>query len=102
VKRVNRRKIARKIAKERIEILYRMAEERAMKGDLVLASRYVELMREISKKYNVRIPKEKKYHICKKCNSFLVPGKNATVRLKKGKVVIKCLRCGTYKRYPYK
>ena len=96
------RRISRKIARERIDILFHLALERTKMGDLDLAKRYVELMRKISEKYNVRIPKEMKYHICKKCNAFLYPGITASVRLKKRKVVIKCNICGNYKRYPYK
>jgi len=103
VKRIKERKrLAKKIARERIDILFKEAEVAATAGNFSLAERYVELMLAISRKYRVPIAKEQKYRICKKCHSFLVPGKNATVRLKKGKVVIKCEKCGNYKRYPYK
>ena len=102
VNRGERKRKAKRIAAERIDILYRLAEERAMNGDFDLAARYVELILKLSRKHNIRLSREKKYHVCKKCNSFLIPGKNATVRLKKGKVVIKCHMCGSYKRYPYR
>ena len=102
MKRSDKKKLARRIAKERIRILFSLAESYANKGDLELSSRYVELILKIARKYNIRLPREMKYRICKKCNCFIIPGKNATVRLKKGKVVIKCLECGRYKRYPYK
>ncbi len=89
------------IAEQRIKKLFQEAEKRAMEGRMDLANRYVEIAREISMKYLVRIPKEYKLRYCKKCHSYLLPGKNCMVRLKKHKVVIKCLNCGHFMRYPY-
>ena len=97
-----KKKIARKIAIERINILLELAQLRMNEGEEDLAKRYIDLALLISKKYNVRIPRDLKYKICKRCHSFLIPGKNARVRLKKGKVVITCLKCGQKKRYKYK
>ena len=102
VRRRDRRRMAKKIARERIEILFHLARKRAEAGDLDLARRYVDLILRIARKYNIRLGREKKYHICKRCHVFLIPGKTAQVRLKKGKVVVKCLECGNYKRYPYR
>jgi len=98
----HRKKYMQRIAWERIKILYELALKVTREGDEELARRYVEHMVNLSTKYNVRIPREMKINFCKKCHTFLIPGKTAQVRLKKGKVVIKCLRCGAYKRYPYK
>ena len=97
-----RKKYMRRIAKERINILYSLAMEEAISGDESLARRYVEHIFNLSRKYNVRLPREMKRHMCKNCHTFLIPGKTARVRLKKGKVVVKCLRCGNYKRYRYR
>ena len=90
-----------KIAEQRIKKLFQEAEKRAMEGRMDLANRYVEIAREISMKYLVRIPKEYRTRYCRKCNSYLLPGKNCMVRLKKHKVVIKCLNCGNFIRHPY-
>ena len=62
----------------------------------------MEHMLNLSTKYNVRLPRDMKRYICKDCHTFLLPGKTAQVRVKKGKIVIKCLHCGNYKRYLYK
>jgi len=95
-------KLARKrIARKRIDILFREAEKRAKEGRLELANRYVEIARKISMKYLVRIPKQYRMRYCKKCHSYLLPGKNCRVRIQKHKVVITCLNCGAIKRYPY-
>ncbi len=97
-----KKRYAKKIAKERIEILFSMANKATKNNEFDLARRYVDLILKISRKYKVRLKKEQKYRICKKCHTYLVPGKTAKVRLKKGKVVVKCERCGNYKRYPIK
>ncbi len=96
-----KRSIARRIARERIALLFDLAEKRMKEGEVDLAKRYVELMLNLSRKYNVRIPKEMKYRICKNCNSYLVPGKNARVRLRKHRIIVTCLSCGNVKRYVY-
>jgi ribonuclease P protein subunit RPR2 len=95
------KKIRKKIAKERIEKLFKEAERRAKEGRLELSNRYVEIARKIAMKYLVRIPKDAKMRYCRKCGSYLVPGKNCRVRLQKHKVVVTCLNCGNVRRYPY-
>lgn len=97
-----RKKKARRIAWERIQILFTLALEEVKKGNVTRANRYIEHILKLSKKYNIRLPREMKMYICKKCQSFLIPGRTSQVRLKKGKIVIKCLNCGSYKRYIYK
>ncbi len=95
-------KWAKKIAKERIVRLLKLAEEEARRGNYERASRYVWLARRIGMKYNVRIPRRLKRRICKGCLSFMIPGVNCRVRVSRGRIVITCLRCGRVKRIPYK
>lgn len=90
-----------RIAIERIHRLFSEAEKMAKENRMELCRRYVEIARKISMKYLVRIPKTYRLRFCKKCLSYLVPGKNCRVRLKKSKVVLTCLNCGSKKRYPY-
>jgi ribonuclease P protein subunit RPR2 len=92
----------KKIAKERIKILINLAFEYAKK-DLDLSRKYIELARRIGKKANVRLRKLKRL-FCKYCNTPLIFGYTARVRLnKKTKTVnITCLVCNKIKRYPYK
>ncbi len=91
----------RRIARERIDKLFDEAEKAFMEGEEELASRYVQIARKIGMKYLVRIPKKYRMRFCRKCNSYLMPGKNSRVRLTKHKVVVTCLVCGAKKRYPY-
>ncbi len=90
----------KKIAKERIEKLFNQAEE-VFEEDKKLADRYVELARDIAKKFRVRIPSSLKRKFCKHCYSYLVPSVNVRVRTREGKVVYYCLECKRYMRFPY-
>ncbi|MDD3492688.1 MAG: RNAase P [Candidatus Thermoplasmatota archaeon] len=95
--RVQRKKIAR----ERIARLLDLAEQRALQGDLDLATRYVELARKLSMKYLVRIPRHFKRRFCKHCYTYLQPGNNCTVRLTRRHLAIHCHACGAITRIPY-
>jgi ribonuclease P protein subunit RPR2 len=66
------------------------------------SERYVQLIRNISMRNRMSIPREIKRSICKHCYAFLVPGSNALYRLKEGYIVISCQRCGKKMSYPYK
>lgn len=92
------KKLERKIASERIEILFRLMEE-TKREDYDLARRYVELAKRIAMKYRIKIPKEFKLKFCKKC---LYPYKEGRfrVRIAKSRVIITCLNCGYVKRVP--
>ena len=89
------------IAKERIESLFKQADE-TFDSDSALSDRYVSLARKISMKFKVRIPPKLKRRFCKHCYTFLVPGKNCRVRTHEGKVVYTCSKCKGFMRFPYK
>lgn len=83
----------KKIAKERIRILFKEAE-RIFPKHKDLANRYVELARRIGMKYKVRVPKHLKRKFCKYCYRFIRPGVNSNVRIKNKKVIHHCNECG--------
>jgi ribonuclease P protein subunit RPR2 len=89
------------IALQRIEKLFRMAEDETGKKNYERANRYAGLAAKIGTRYNVRIPKKYKLHFCRKCHAFLVPGKNSRVRLSRGNRMIHCNGCGWEYRVPY-
>lgn len=93
----------RKIARERIQILFEEAEKAAKQGKFKFANRYVELARKIGMRYNVRIPRELKRKFCKYCHAYLYPGKTCKVRINSEKKVvkIKCFSCNKTIHYPY-
>ena len=92
----------RRIAAERIETLFRLAEQEGHKGNLPRADRYVELARKIGMRYNVRLPSEFKRRVCRECHAYLLPPKTARVRIGESRLVTTCLRCGAVMRFPYR
>ena len=89
----------REIARERIDILVKNAlKER----DEALAARQALQAKKIGMRFRVRLPYEARQLYCKRCKAFVVPGRNARVRVGRAKtraVRITCLRCGhTYRK----
>jgi ribonuclease P protein subunit RPR2 len=91
------------IAKERIEILFNLAEKQ-FKEYPERSKRYIQLARKIGLRYNIRFSSELKRKFCRSCNSLLVPGFTERIRTdsKTKSVARKCLKCGATHRYPYK
>ena len=67
-----------------------------------LANRYVELAREISMKFKVKIPRELKRKFCKHCYHYIVPNKNCRIRIHKSRVVYSCFDCKKFMRFVLK
>ncbi len=100
-KRSRKPKWQLKIAKERIEILFKLAKKE-LKTHPKRSRRYVELARKIGLRYNIRLPKEIKRSFCKDCNTLIIIGKTAKELDKElpGLKLIKCLNCGEIKKIP--
>jgi ribonuclease P protein subunit RPR2 len=92
----------RRIALERMGILFGLARDEALHGRSARARRYVELARRIGMRYNVRVPSEFKRRFCKECQAYLVPSVNARVRVGRGRVVVTCMACGAVQRFPFR
>ncbi|MFC2154166.1 ribonuclease P protein component 4 [Candidatus Altiarchaeota archaeon] len=93
----------RKIALERISILFQTAEDTTLEGSLEEAHRVIEVARNVSMKFNMPFSQDQKRKICKHCHHFLVFGKNARQRLdaKNHRVTITCLDCQGKTWWPY-
>ncbi len=89
----------KKIARERIEILIKLAEE-VFHKDKALARRYVELARKIAMRCAMRFPRKFRRKVCRKCNALLIPGENCRIRIYKHRIIITCLECGNIRRIP--
>ena len=91
-----------KIARERIQILFSLAEKE-LKKHPERSQRYIQLARKIGLRYNIRLTKEQKRKFCKGCSIPLVPGVTAKIRMdsKKRTLIIKCLKCNRIYRHPY-
>jgi ribonuclease P protein subunit RPR2 len=91
----------KEIAKERVQILFKQAEDSFSKNN-ALANRYVTLARKVAMKVKIRIPLELKRKYCKHCYKFLMPGVNSRTRTRDGKVIISCFECKKFTRIPVK
>jgi len=99
---VHRKKSQEKrVALERIETLFEMAENEAMKSNWTRANRYVDLARTIGMRYNVTPGPDLRRKFCRGCGTFLLPSTTARIRVGGGRVVCTCLKCGRITRYPY-
>jgi ribonuclease P protein subunit RPR2 len=88
------------IARERVELLQSMAREAVREGRDERAREYVRRARRIAERHRLRLPKSFSHSICRACDAFLIPGRNARVRTQSGHVVVTC-DCGSQARYPY-
>jgi ribonuclease P protein subunit RPR2 len=86
------------IALERMEILFAEAERAVREGKGPRAKRYVALARRIGMRYNVSVPARHRRWVCNGCGAFLLPGRNASARLRPQRIVIHCGECGAVKR----
>ena len=76
--------LVKRIALCRIKILFELARKRTLENteeSRRLAKRYLSIAKRISTHYKVKIPKELKSKMCKKCGSLLMPGVNCKVRV---------------------
>ena len=71
-------------------------------GRLDRANRYVYLARKIGMRLQLRLARSMKRRFCKHCYTFLIPGVNMRVRVRRGKVVIRCAACKKFTRIPFR
>jgi len=88
-----------KLARERIERLFTLAEESSKNDNPEESKRLIELARLIGKRYNQRLSKSQRIKICRKCNSFLNSGNSKHRLSPKGWKTVTCLDCGSVVRY---
>jgi ribonuclease P protein subunit RPR2 len=95
-----KKQIVKEIAKERIDLLIANALE--VRENEKLAHEQAMLAKKIAMRYRLKLP----YHIrqlyCKKCKYFIIPGRNARVRIGRSNtkaVRITCMKCNhTYRK----
>jgi len=90
----------KKLALERVKILFKLAEQEFPKHP-ERSHKYAKMILNIVKKVRIRLPKNIKIFICKKCGKYLSPGVNLKVRSKDGYTIYECLSCGSKRRYGY-
>lgn len=90
------------VAKERIDILFKSANEQALAGRMDLANRYVSLAFVMAQRYNVRLTPAQKACFCRRCQRYLLTSASARVRIRGGRVIRQCLACKDIRRVPLK
>ena len=98
-----RRTLINDIAKERVEILFALAEK-AVSEDRKLSGSYIKILNGIRTHYKVALPQNIRNRICGECASVLIPGLNCrvTVASSKSYVIYKCASCGAEAHLRYK
>jgi len=96
-----RKKEERKIASERINVLFSLADKYASQGNTQRANRYAQLAWKIGMRYNVSIPRKLKRRYCRGCHTFLRPGVNCRVRMTGNRITMVCGKCGRQYRFPF-
>lgn len=90
----------KQIAMQRIETLERLAEAKAVAGDLLLAQRYLQLARSIATRLVVPVPSSVRRRVCRQCGAYLLPGVSSRTRIHRGRIIVYCTHCHAYSRYP--
>lgn len=91
-----------KIAKERINILFKEADKAAKNKKIEMANRYINIARKIGMRYNVRISTELRRKFCRKCKKFLYPNLSSNEKEEKGFLIIVCKNCDKKMHYKLK
>jgi ribonuclease P protein subunit RPR2 len=98
MKEKSRNPATKKIAMERIDILFDQArQESGVHPER--SNRYVDIARKIAMRQRIRIDRALRRQYCHHCYSFLIPGKNMRVRVHRGNVVVTCHSCNKKTRY---
>lgn len=98
MKEKSRNPATKKIAQERIEVLFGQAHKE-FREHPERSNRYVDIARRIAMRQRIRIDQEFRRQYCHHCYSFLVPGRNMRVRIHRGTVVVTCHCCNKNTRY---
>ena len=98
MKERSRNPVTKKIARDRIEVLFEQAQ-RAFADHPERSDRYVELARRIAMRQRIRMDLGFRRRFCHHCYAFLVPGRNMRVRVHRGTVVVTCHSCNKKSRY---
>jgi len=98
MKEKSRNPAAKRIARERIEVLFEKAKI-TFSAYPERSNRYVDLARRIAMRQRIRIDREFRRRFCHHCYSYLVPGRNMRVRVHRGMVVITCRVCNKKTRF---
>ena len=93
--------LEKRVAQDRIDTLFTLAEREALDGNWARADRYVGLARNIGMRYNVPTGQLNRLRLCRGCHAFLMPSATAKIRVGRDRITCTCLKCGRVTRFPY-
>jgi len=95
-----KKSIKQEYALKNINLFYNLLESRF---EIEYEKYYIKEILKLSTSFNIRLTREQKQKICKKCYSYL-NSENKQIRLNKNNCCIEhiCLNCGNVRRYKYK
>jgi ribonuclease P protein subunit RPR2 len=96
-KRKSRKFEEKKIARERISILFKEADK-VFNDNPERANRYVEKARKLGMKANISMGWWRRKY-CKHCYCYWKQGDNVRTRINNGKIVYYCKSCKKYERF---
>ncbi len=91
----------KKLALKRINILYKKALK-SYTQNLELSRRYIFLLWRIKQKAQVCIPQNIRSRFCRRCFIPWVIGRTISIRIRNGKIILRCKQCGYIKRLPFR
>ena len=94
---MKKKDLTKAIGRERIQILIDNALSESKENKDNLAQCHAYLAKRIAMRLRLRLPYEIRQLYCKRCKTFIIPGKNARVRFGRSKlksIRISCLNCG--------
>ena len=97
---MTKKKQSNQQARENIYAYFKKADAN-FKKDKKEANKLVKKARRLAMKHKLRLGKLKR-KFCNHCYSYLMPGTNARIRTREGKLIIYCQECKNYTRFPYK
>ena len=73
--------------------LLALARERTPQDPAVARAAVHDIL-QLSQTMRIRIPLEEKRKLCRSCFNYLIPGVTSTVRVRNGRVIVRCASCG--------
>ena len=92
-----RQKPDKKETLKRVKELFWRASQQ-FEIDKETANKTVQKARKLAMSQRLHLPPELKRSFCKHCHAYLKPGRNARIRINKGRVIIYCLECRKFIR----
>jgi len=88
----------KRLALKRINILYKKALEEYNQNP-ELSRRYIFLLWKIKQKAQIRLPQNLRNKFCKRCFTPWIIGKTLSVRIRRGRIILRCKYCNYVKRF---